>query len=63
MKEKKLPKGKPENMITEALEANIITELEAASLKKAREVWLDAIQVDSFELDDYSSYQMEKSII
>jgi acyl-CoA dehydrogenase len=63
MKEKKLPKGKPENMIAEALEANIITELEAASLKKAREVWLDAVQVDSFELDDYSSYQMEKSII
>jgi acyl-CoA dehydrogenase len=63
MKEKKLPKGKPENMIAEALEANIITELEAASLKKAREVWLDAVQVDSFAIDDYLSYEMKNSII
>ncbi len=48
-----LPKGKPEQLIDEALKADVINELEAATLKKAKDVWIDAIMVDSFEIEDY----------
>ncbi len=60
-KEKRLPKGKPEMLVKEALAAEIITKEEAESLKKANELWLDAVMVDSFEIDDYLSYQMKSS--
>ena len=59
MKDGKLKKGKPERMYKEALEAGIITKSDSESLAKANDVWLDAIQVDSFEIEDYLSYQMK----
>ena len=60
-KDRKLPKGKPENLVKEAVAAEIITKEEADSLKKSSALWLDAVMVDSFEIDDYLSFQMKTS--
>lgn len=60
-KGKLLPKGKPEALVEEALAANIITAAEAEALKKANSLWLDAVMVDSYEIEDYLNYQMKTS--
>lgn len=53
IKEKRLPKIKGPKIIQEALKLNIITEVEAANLKKAEELRLDAIKVDDFSQEEY----------
>ncbi|MCU0533141.1 MAG: acyl-CoA dehydrogenase [Hydrococcus sp. Prado102] len=50
---KKLPQQKPERLIAEALEARIINEQEAKLIREAQSVRNDAIQVDSFTLEEY----------
>ena len=60
-KERKLPKGKPEMLVKTALDAAIITQAEAHRIEEANKIWLDAVMVDSFEIDDYLSYQMKTS--
>ncbi|HEX5036281.1 MAG TPA: acyl-CoA dehydrogenase [bacterium] len=53
VKAKKLPKLKGIELVQEALKAGLITEAEAANLKKAEELRLDAITVDDFSEDEY----------
>jgi hypothetical protein len=48
-----LPKLKGIELVQAALKAGIITETEAANLKKAEEMRLDAITVDDFSQDEY----------
>lgn len=60
-KEKKLPKGKPETLLKEALAADVITKEESEALKKSSALWIDAIMVDSYEIDDYLSFEMKTS--
>jgi acyl-CoA dehydrogenase len=62
VKSKNLPKGRPDELIDAALRANIISAEEFNFLSGAKALWLDAIMVDAFEIDDYLSYQMEKSV-
>jgi acyl-CoA dehydrogenase len=53
IREKKLPREKPERLVTKAVEAGIISREEADLLLKAEEARNDAIQVDSFNLEEY----------
>lgn len=53
VKAKKLPKLKGVNLVMEAVKQGVITEVEAASLKKAEELRLDAITVDDFSQEEY----------
>lgn len=53
MKAKQLPKGKPFQMIDQAIEAGVITKEEADLFRKAEEVRYDAILVDEFTLEEY----------
>ncbi len=55
VKEKKLPKKRPTELVKEALEAKIITEAEAKVLVDANAAREDVIQVDSFTLDEFRS--------
>ena len=57
-----LPKGRPDEMVDAALRANIITADEFSFLSGAKALWLDAIMVDAFEIDDYLSYEMKNSV-
>ncbi|MCP3982715.1 MAG: acyl-CoA dehydrogenase [bacterium] len=50
---RKLAKAPPATLITEALEKSIITVEEASLLRAAEEARDDAIQVDSFSLEEY----------
>lgn len=49
----KLPKGKPDHLVAEAVAKNIISEEEANVIKKAEISRDKVIQVDSFTLNDY----------
>jgi acyl-CoA dehydrogenase len=60
-KDKKLPRGKPDALVKEAVAADVITKEEADALKKAQSLWLDAVMVDSYEIEDYLSFQMKTS--
>ncbi|HYE94900.1 MAG TPA: DUF1974 domain-containing protein, partial [Rubricoccaceae bacterium] len=53
VKQKWLPKGHPEAVVRQAVEANIITPDEAALLQRAEAARADAIAVDSFDVEDY----------
>jgi acyl-CoA dehydrogenase len=53
LKEKRIPKAKGPQLVEEALKANVITQAEAANLKKAEEMRYDAITVDDFTQDEY----------
>lgn len=55
LKEKKIPKVKGPKLVEEALKAGVISEVEAANLKKAEELRFDAITVDSFTQEEYLS--------
>ncbi len=55
MKAKKLPRGKPDRMAKKALEANIITQEDYDLVQRAEEAREDAIQVDSFDLEAFST--------
>jgi acyl-CoA dehydrogenase len=61
VKSKKIPKVKGPKLIEEALKAGIITEVEAANLKKAEELRLDAIQVDDFSQEEYLGRSLSES--
>ncbi len=50
-----LPKGRPVSLLDAALEAGVINEGELAHVKLAEELRLDAIQVDSFNKEEYLS--------
>ncbi len=53
LKSKKIPKVKGPKLVEEALKAGVISEMEAANLKKAEELRLDAITVDDFSQTEY----------
>ncbi len=53
IKQKKLKKGKIHEVILEAVKQGVITEGEAANLKKAEELRYDAITVDDFSEAEY----------
>lgn len=57
-----LPKGRPDELTDAALRANIITAEEFNFLSGAKALWLDAIMVDAFEIEDYLSYKMKNSV-
>ncbi len=53
VKEGRLPKVKGLKLVEEAVKINLITEVDAANLKKAEEVRLDAITVDDFSQAEF----------
>jgi len=55
VKAKKIPKIKGPKLLEEALKAGVISEVEAANLKRAEELRLDAITVDDFSPEEYHS--------
>ncbi len=62
VKEKRLPKIKGPQLLQEALKAGVITEVEAANLKKAEELRLDAITVDDFSQAEYLGNSAEVAV-
>ena len=56
---KKLPKKRPTALVKEALEAKVITEAEAKVLQAANAAREDAIQVDSFTLDEFEPHLLD----
>jgi acyl-CoA dehydrogenase len=54
-KHQKLPKGKPEHLLSQALAAGILSDAEFDQLRQAEAARLDAIQVDSFAMDTVQS--------
>jgi hypothetical protein len=62
MKAGTLPKGKPEKLLDEAQKAGVITAEEVSQVRGFQKLWIDAIMVDSFEVDDYLSHKMEHSV-
>ncbi|MFO1518822.1 MAG: acyl-CoA dehydrogenase [bacterium] len=61
VKSRKLPKMKGAKLVEEALKTGIISEVEAANLKKAEELRLDAIQVDDFSQEEYLGKSLSES--
>lgn len=59
VKEKKLPKKRPTELVKEALAAKIITDAEASMLAEANAAREDAIQVDAFDLDEFRSVLLD----
>lgn len=55
MKKRELPKATMDRLIAPALEKGIITKEEATLVTKAEEARNDAIQVDEFTLDEYTT--------
>ena len=55
MKAKKLPRGKPDRLVKKALEANVITKEDFDLVQAAEAARDDAIQVDSFKLEDFAT--------
>ncbi len=53
VKAKKLPKGRPEALVQQALDAGIVSAEEADLFRRAEAARNDAIQVDSFTLEEY----------
>ena len=56
VKAKQLPKDRPAKLVPKAVEAGIITADEAQVIQQAEAARWDAIQVDSFDLDDYKRH-------
>lgn len=54
-REKKIPKGRPEKLIDAALAAGVISNDEVSLVRNAEAARNDAVQVDSFKLEDYAS--------
>lgn len=59
IKEKKLRKDRIANLIEEALQKGIISQVEAANLKKSEELRRDAITVDDFSQDEFLGRKVE----
>ena len=55
VKAKKLPKGKPQFLVDQALEAGVITAEEANLCKEAEAARKDAIQVDAFDVENFKT--------
>jgi acyl-CoA dehydrogenase len=53
VKAKKIPKGRPTKLVSDALEAGVITKEEAELVENATAMRLDCIQVDDFDLDSF----------
>ncbi len=53
IKQKQLPKARPESLLEQAQTAGIITEADAVLVRDADAARADALAVDSFTLDDY----------
>ncbi len=56
IKAKQLPKGKPERSVQKALDAGVITREEFHLVQRAEAARDDAIQVDSFRLEDFAMH-------
>ncbi|MFZ8864720.1 MAG: acyl-CoA dehydrogenase [Rickettsiales bacterium] len=52
-----------EQLYQDAVKAKIITKIEKSNLEKLDKLQLDAVEVDSFELQDYLSHKMKKPIV
>jgi acyl-CoA dehydrogenase len=61
VKAKQLPKDRPPKLVAKAVEAGVITADEAALVQQAEAARWDAIQVDAFDLDEYSRYYQERT--
>jgi len=61
VKSKKLPKIKGPKLIEEALKAGIITQVEAANVKRAEELRSDCIQVDDFSPEEFFGKSLEQA--
>ena len=61
VRKKRLPKGPIDVQLEKAVKEGIITQAEAEQVKRAEQVRLDAIQVDSFSADHYHTGLMEQS--
>ena len=59
VKAKQLPKDRPAKLVPKAVEAGIITTDEAQLIQQAEAARWDAIQVDSFDLDEYKRHYQE----
>jgi len=59
---KELPKAKVTSLIDAALKKKIITASEGKFLSEAAALWHDAIMVDAWEIEDYLSHEMKKSV-
>jgi acyl-CoA dehydrogenase len=55
VKSKKLPKGKPFKLLDKALEAGVISAAEHETVKAAEAARDDAVEVDSFDLKDFTT--------
>jgi len=55
VKSKKLPKGKPQKLISKALEAGVISQEEFNLVGQAEAARADAVEVDSFKLEDFTT--------
>jgi acyl-CoA dehydrogenase len=53
IREKKLPRARPETLLAEAVEKDIISKKESALVRRAEAARRDAIQVDSFTQEEY----------
>ena len=62
VRKKEITKGRPPEVVNEALEKGVITAEEAELVKKAHELCLAAIQVDAFEVEDYMQNRHPKAI-
>jgi acyl-CoA dehydrogenase len=59
VKSKRLPRDKPERLVAQAVQAGVITAADAEKLRLAETARRDAIQVDSFALDEYAAVARE----
>jgi len=55
-REGRIPTGAPESLLREAVAAGVIDEREAEQVREAAEARRDAIEVDSFSLDEYLGF-------
>ena len=53
VKQGKLPKGSPDQVLQEGLRAGLVSEAEAQLLQSAEQARAEAIAVDSFTLEEY----------
>lgn len=60
VKEKRLPKLRPELLVDEAVAAGVITAEQARYVKLASEAREDAIQVDAYKVGEYQSALMDR---
>lgn len=62
VREKKLPKKRPNLLVKEALEGKVITAEEAKLLERANMLREEAVKVDSFSLDEFKPNLLDTSV-